>query len=862
MASSPKPAGTPESSGGQSIFRAAPWFWIIGAVLTALICYASYATLKGFFGQTVFTGWHFAAYALALEAVNIQFLLAAWHYRKRFKPAYQVALLEWSGLSIWFWTAAPLYQFTTLMLDSSQLQLDAFIYFWEVPVIGVVAVLFGHWSFRPVAHYLETGYTPDPAALLRRLYWLPRNVAIRALVFTIIGYAAGSWQLYALAGLPPSEAYKNIGNGVVLSLLLALFYGLVYSRFLGGIIAKLRGQYRLPLQRQLFGRSVALTTTLIIASSLCALILLYVQSFQLVVEDHIGNQARDSIRTAIAEAAATGRSLNAADMKQMIIGDRGQSWVKPQFQSLPLAEVTNVTRALYDGRTSGRIVDLHEQIKLIVFETYGDSKVGTVVYVADFYDDLRRAALLVVFVAVIVGLLSISATMIFSRILGRSVSDLIRAVDEAQDTGQYRRPNITSGDEFQSLSEAFEAFITQAHDQTDRAKQERARLEASIDALKQGFVITDSASKIIARNSAVVTTLGARSTAAKNLGDLARALAHEDAKRLEQIAGCILDGSASQQEWEMTTADHKILRLFMAPVADANRVLGVVLLMEDITEDVVADRSRDEFFSIASHELRTPLTAIRGNASMILSYYQQELRNPELQGMIRDMHESSVRLIQIVNDFLDLSRLEQGRMKYHIADFVAAEVAQEVVQDLQTIAAKKRITIALEHSSDGTLPIVRADRDRMKQVVYNLVGNAVKFTETGGITVRLRTKAKLLEVQVADTGGGIDADDQHYLFRKFQQANSSLITRNAAGGTGLGLYISKQLVEEMGGHLRLDHSSASGTQFSFTLPLARPDKPLPAKVVEVASVPQVVKPARVRRATLTQATKRAPRRSA
>jgi signal transduction histidine kinase len=268
--------------------------------------------------------------------------------------------------------------------------------------------------------------------------------------------------------------------------------------------------------------------------------------------------------------------------------------------------------------------------------------------------------------------------------------------------------------------------------------------------------------------------------------------------------------------------DSKFLHLYAAPIFQPGQSepLGAVVLLEDVTEEKVMMRSKDEFFSIASHELRTPLTAIRGNTAMIKSYYPEILKDESLKEIIDDIHSSSIRLIEIVNDFLDASRLEQGKMEFNLEPIDIAPVIKSVVDEMAQVGNEKGIYIKTEIEADK-YPLVMTDKDRIKQVVYNLIGNAMKFTEEGGITLRVEPSSGFIKILVEDTGRGIPADKQSLLFRKFQQAGNSLITRDTTRGTGLGLYISKLLAEKMGGKINLEHSEeGKGSVFSFTIPIA------------------------------------------
>ncbi len=189
--------------------------------------------------------------------------------------------------------------------------------------------------------------------------------------------------------------------------------------------------------------------------------------------------------------------------------------------------------------------------------------------------------------------------------------------------------------------------------------------------------------------------------------------------------------------------------------------------------------------------------------------------------MIDDIHESAIRLIDIVNDFLDATSLEQGKMQMTPTTFSLGELIAEVIREFHGVAALKHITVASQPDVAST-PSVSGDRQRIKQVLYNLIGNAVKFTDKGSVTIATRADEKFVYTLVSDTGKGMPPENQRFLFGKFQQAGNSLLTQDGTKGTGLGLYISKLIMERSGGTIGLEHSEVGkGSSFVFSLPLAQ-----------------------------------------
>lgn len=367
--------------------------------------------------------------------------------------------------------------------------------------------------------------------------------------------------------------------------------------------------------------------------------------------------------------------------------------------------------------------------------------------------------------------------------------------------------------------ESIEAKVVQ---RTAELHREQARLRASIENISLGFMMVDDNRKIVIQNQALQQIFKVK----QGFQSLHELDGRVEGYNLSEACNQVLR-SGQPSEGSQVTAGKNTLQIFMSPIppADhsASHASGVVILVEDITERTVMERSRDEFFSIASHELRTPLTAIRGNASMALEYHAQVKNDPALREIMRDIHESSVRLIAIVNDFLDTSRLEQDKISFEPSDCSLATIVEAVAKEMKPIADDKNLRVTLDHQSLGDLPQLWLDEGRIKQIIYNVVGNAVNYTDHGSVHISANSDVGFVHVFVADTGKGISPENQRLLFHKFQQAGQSLLTRNTTKGTGLGLYISRLLAEKMGGELVLVQSNVDkGSTFMLSLPIIKP----------------------------------------
>lgn len=257
---------------------------------------------------------------------------------------------------------------------------------------------------------------------------------------------------------------------------------------------------------------------------------------------------------------------------------------------------------------------------------------------------------------------------------------------------------------------------------------------------------------------------------------------------------------------------------YTAELAAKNRELEV---RNELVER--ANRLKSEFLSGMSHELRTPLHTIIGFTELLEEQIEGPL-NEKQQRFIRHIHRDSQHLLALINDVLDLSKIESGRLELQRAVFPLLESLEETISSVRPRAQAKSIEI--ETQTPAAIDIY-ADRLRFKQILYNLLSNAVKFTPEGGrISVEVSVLPACVEVCVADTGIGIPASEHQAVFDKFFQVGQ----KQAGGseGTGLGLAITRHLVEQHGGTIRLESEPGKGSRFTFTLPLVTPALVTPA----------------------------------
>ncbi len=275
-----------------------------------------------------------------------------------------------------------------------------------------------------------------------------------------------------------------------------------------------------------------------------------------------------------------------------------------------------------------------------------------------------------------------------------------------------------------------------------------------------------------------------------------------------------LDDKVSPEEFKEITEELYIKNLELVNLNKENRRLNEELsIANDKLKDL--DKLKTEFLSLASHQLRSPLTAIKGYASMVLDGDYGEI-NPKAKEAIERVFQSSQNLTKVVEDLLNVSKIEQGGMKYEMAPFDLAIVAGDTTKDLSITAEKKGLKMMFE--TDGLKDyMVNGDKEKIRQVVLNLIDNSIKYTKEGSIIVSVRNKDSKVIFAVKDTGMGMTPEIKATLFQKFARGEGA---RMNTTGSGLGLYLVKEIVEAHKGRTWVESEGiGKGSIFSMELDL-------------------------------------------
>ncbi len=349
-------------------------------------------------------------------------------------------------------------------------------------------------------------------------------------------------------------------------------------------------------------------------------------------------------------------------------------------------------------------------------------------------------------------------------------------------------------------------------------EKEHARLLASINDLKLCFLMTDKYNNILLNNKAANNIFPFLNEGKKiTLAEL------QKSAKMNLDLNIYVEKAINEKKCiniPDVQIDSKFINILISPITlESQQILntiGVTLIIEDQTKQHDQERSKEDLFNIASHELRTPLTAIYGYTALVKQMYFGNIQKEELKMIINNIGILSKKLSLSVSNFLDSSKLEQGRIELKIEPCNLFALINESIKEMEDMALWKNLYIKFDPPASPI--IITADRIRVTQILNILISNAIKFTRSGGIYIAVETGLNSANIIIKDTGTGISEENKKLLFHKFQRTGENLLTRQE--GTGLGLHLAKLLIEKMGGTIMLEKTEINkGATFSFTIPM-------------------------------------------
>jgi signal transduction histidine kinase len=342
-----------------------------------------------------------------------------------------------------------------------------------------------------------------------------------------------------------------------------------------------------------------------------------------------------------------------------------------------------------------------------------------------------------------------------------------------------------------------------------------------LDQLSPGILITDADWRVLYVNRSLAQALGTpvQEFIGEHLLVLAARFSQRDSagELLRHLVQITLHPpeKTSARRIPVRIPERRFIRVRVQPYRPDSSDSGFLFLFSDATQEGEIDEMKNEFISVASHEMRTPMTSIKGSLELLLGGYAGELpaEATELLGISLTAVD---RLVRLINDLLDIAKIESGKMEFHLDRLDVNDCVRKSLRSLRALAEAHRVSIRAE-SSDN-LPRVFADRDRLEQVITNLLSNALKYSPPDSVVrIEARPADNAVRVSVSDQGPGIPADQLEKVFDRFQQL------QGAKKGSGLGLTICRALVEQHRGRIWVESQPGQGAQFHFELPLAPPD---------------------------------------
>jgi PAS domain S-box-containing protein len=431
-------------------------------------------------------------------------------------------------------------------------------------------------------------------------------------------------------------------------------------------------------------------------------------------------------------------------------------------------------------------------------------------------------------------LMSALLNFMLSRFVIRPVSLLRNAINEIQEGHLGETVDLPFKDEIGKMGAAFNEMSVKLHHGQVALKEAEAKYRSIFENATVGIYrsTTDSQGRLLTVNPAFAQIMGYESPEAmlESVTDIRSQFYVNPADR-ERFRHLLREkGMVEGFETLFHRKDGETIDVSISSnvIKNAN---GEILYYEGILEDITekkqasqfriakeaaeaANKHKSEFLANMSHELRTPLNAILGYTELILDKIYGEVPD-KIREVLERLEKNGRHLLNLINDVLDLSKIEAGQLVLSLDEYSMEDVIQTVITSVEALAAEKNLKLNVMVPAD--LKVGKGDQQRIAQVLLNLVGNAIKFTEKGEVKVAVGVSNETFLISVSDTGPGISKADQKKIFEEFQQADGS--STRQKGGTGLGLSIAKKIVEMHGGQIWVESTLGKGSNFRFTLPI-------------------------------------------
>ncbi len=833
---------------------------VLTTTVTALVLVLSLGltyTLLAATGETKMSWEVYGLFLLLINILNVLFFYAVWQERERYTFRFFLGVMLWTAMSSWFWVLTPIYFYLVMNVTEVQLAWMSFFFLWQVPVVAsVIFVTCTLVLGRRMISFMDDGrLTLSYRDLQREIDYFPWVVAALAVLITTLAFGLCFFQLRLFVNIPVLEQMKGQFGGLVIAFPFAAFVGFLLVRFLQRVYRTLEER----VSSDEFSASFLLHNKLFLAFGFLtvgAIMFFGVGGLQ------YAQGVLESSRTAIMEQnldiveeqAARGDVRDYAELNNIFRWqDRDYLAVTNElylnsilFPSFYSAE----TRAYVEENERGVIIDRRLENQMISFVKlpYSDDIFISINYLPSHFLGWVNSQLYnYLFTLLVISTLVVVVGVMIILIISQSLKKLTNFINQSRVDEAPLQLDLFSGDELEELRHGIYYFVHTAKElkenleekvqkqtrQLEEAalQQERARKvnAAILEYIGDGLITTDKNGRISSINNAAERVLGWKSE------DI-------EEKPVDEVMPIVVQ---EKQESRPVKMEHPLLKALeqntrvsshidkytyymtnkkgeQFPVAFSatavileGKIIAGVQVFRDITKEVMMDKAKTEFVSLASHQLRTPPSTINWYSELLLDL---ELDDEQTQ-YVNEIFEASKRMVRMVNALLNASRIEMGALAVSPEPVNLVVLIDNVIGQLAPQIQEKHLQVEKNYPEVGHLPEIKLDSNLMEVVFNNLIENSIKYTPEGGsISVTVEKGEGEAVIHVVDTGYGIPEDSQNQLFTKFFRAEN--VQKKDTTGTGLGLYLVKSIVDLTGGEITVHSREGEGCRFTVHIPFS------------------------------------------